>query len=310
MYKQIMMLLLFFSTIGANQVRDLCAHKELRLHFDVNKTIIALDSAQGKGVEETVNGILAECTYAQWDGKNEQSYYAYVTDVVIANYPHLSRSDDEFDIQRDMLLRQFPQFLQQYPGLLEQYEYDKQRMLELLSSDGLVIFPSFFKTIQWLNATYPGRYVIYLRTFGNDLPEVIPAITNKCGLQFNKRGSFKGRDLTLTIGQDGLYDLLTGMNLQHYAIQDDYAFWKLNGFQAIGGKPFAVDISNEKIISIFFDDNANNPDKPIIYAFNPSHELQDTQLLLNLGHIVAVDPKEAILDEDYFITKIKKVCDR
>ena len=60
-------------------------------------------------------------------------------------------------------------------------------------------------------------------------------------------------------------------------------------------------------MSIFFDDNANDQDKPIIQPIDPDGKLLSTEKLLKLGNIVAVNSKQAILDKDYFIKKIKAV---
>ncbi len=283
------------------------SEKQLRLHFDINKTIIAMDAVQGKGLEETINGILAEFTFAQWDGANEQSYYAYITDLLAAQYPQLSRADEAFKAHRAVLLREFPIFLQQYPMLLANYEYDKSRMLDILDKDEIVIFPSFFKAIVWLEAHYPHKYAIYLRTFGQDLPEVVPAVEHATSLRFAGQGIFQGTRLSLVEREDMLYEFFVGASVQHYAIQDDYAYWKSRGFRAVGGKLFPLDPTHPRIVSIFFDDNANDPDKPIICPIGQHDELYDTLELLKTGHIVAVNPKEAILDEDYFIKKIQAI---
>lgn len=64
-------------------------------------------------------------------------------------------------------------------------------------------------------------------------------------------------------------------------------------------------MNDSQAISIFFDDNANDPDNPIIHPIGLNSKLENTETLLKMGNIVAVDPKEAILDEDYFINKIK-----
>ena len=104
MYKRIIFVATFFvfQPIFTNQENNIHVQKQLRLHFDINKTIIAMDAVQGKGLEETINGILAEFTFAQWDGKHEQSYYAYLSDrlayssfysvVVIHSYIRITQS--------------------------------------------------------------------------------------------------------------------------------------------------------------------------------------------------------------------------
>lgn len=280
---------------------------QLQLHFDINKTIIATDAVQGKGLDETINSILAENMIAYWDGEHEQSYYAYVTNKIAREHPQLSRASEAFKTLRSHALKEFPVFLKKFPNLLAQYEDDKARMKQLLEQKEIVIFPSFYKTIAWLEQHFPGKYVIYLRTFGEDLPEVISIIEQETALKFSGQGKFQGRTLSLATEELDLCTFFTN-SMQHYAIQDDYAYWKSKGFQAIGGKPFLINRVNYKIIAVFFDDNANDPDKPIICPIGADNQLEDTQELLKSGNIVAVNPKEAILDEDYFINKIKKLC--
>ena len=97
---------------------------------------------------------------------------------------------------------------------------------------------------------------------------------------------------------------------RHCAIQDDYSYWKAKDFQTIAGKPFPIDLSNPHILSIFFDDNADDPDQPTIYPFDSLQKIEDQTKLLGRGNIVAVNPKEAILDEDYFIKKINALLYR
>ena len=281
--------------------------KKIHLHFDINKTIIAMDAVQGKGIEETVNGVLAEFTFEKWDGQIEQSFYAYTTAQIEQEYPLLSRTSGIFKKLRAERLANFPEHLKQYPELLVQYEKDKASMLQILSTEKIVIFPSFFKTIEWLNQNFPNRYAIYLRTFGKDLSEIIQTLADKKILTFKSQGKFKERTLDIADPNKPLSEFFKNPDLNHYALCDDYTYWESKDFQAIGGKPFFIDINDSQNVSIFFDDNANDLDKPIICPLGFSSDLEDTQELMKKGNIVAVNPKEAILNENYFIDKIKFV---
>lgn len=280
--------------------------RRLRLHFDINRTIIAIDSAQNKSLEETVNEILTEYTFARWDGVHEQSFYEYVSEIVANENPQLSRADETFKSKRIMLQKNFVQYVKDEPYLNEQYKQDTAKMLRALSTEHLVIFQSFFKAINWLNTHFPNRYTIYLRTFGEDLPLVIPIIEKETKLNFAIQGEFDDTKLSLMINRSDLYDFFTGNN-QHFAIKDNYKYWKTKKFQPIGGKPFYVDKNNTNDISIFFDDKANNLDRRIIFPIGPNNIIESSQELLKTGNIVAVNPKEAILDEDYFIKKIEQI---
>lgn len=166
-----------------------------------------MDAVQCKGLKETINNILAEFTFAAWDGNHEQFYYAYTTDQLAAQNPKLSRADKKFTAQIGILLQEFPIVLKKYPRLLAQHEQNTTRMLEILDKEELVIFPSFFKAIAWLEQNYPNQYALYLSTFGQDLPEVIPAIEQATPLKFAGHGKFEGINLSL-ITKGNIYDFL------------------------------------------------------------------------------------------------------
>ena len=283
--------------------------KQLKLHFDVNKTIIAMDLVQGKEVPETVNAILAEFTFAKWNGRDQESYRDYITNKLAKANPTLSRKSEEFKKARAEELKKFPTYLRNnHPGLFAQFSEDRTRMNTILLPKGdnpMVVFPSFFKAIRWLQKNYPDNFTLTLRTFGQDLPEIVPMIEKIAKIKFAGIGEFKGRDLTLEVPEKLVPTFLSGSNMKNYAIRDDYKYWKSQGFKASGGKPFPLDRSDSDSAYIFFDDNADDPDKPIVNPFGPNNEPLDTKEMMREGYIVAVNPKEAILDDNYFINKIK-----
>lgn len=284
--------------------QELDFSKRLVLHFDVNKTIIAVDLVQNKGIEECVNSILANFTFYKWDGEKEQSYYAFLTDKVSRENPKLLVTSEDFKSKRNVYISDFHAYLQQYPGMLAEYEKDKSALLEILDRESLVIFPAFFKLVSWLNENFKDKYVIYLRTFGTDLPEVVPAIEENSELKFHEWGEFRGRELY--IGSEvRTVDFFVSNTSKNCAIRDDYVYWKAHNFQAIGGKPFFVDSENSNYVHIFFDDNADDLDKPIICPVLSNGGLADTSELIERGNIVAVNSRDAILNENYFIEKVK-----
>lgn len=298
---------------GLSKIHTLCwvfflcelqSVQKLVLHFDVNKTIIATDRVQNKGLEESVNSILAKNMYYTWNGIDHESYYAYATKKLMASNPKLSPVSEEFKLKRSELITGF--FVGPYPQFWCEYVQSKKRILKLLSADELVVFPSFFKLINWLEAEFKDRYVIYLRTFGTDLPEIMPIIEKNTSLRFAGLAAFDGRYLAVASEYSSLTDFFYASN-QHYGIQDDYAFWQASAFTVVGAKLFPVDPYNKEIISMFFDDNANDSVKPIISPMFPNGELLDTQELIRSGHIVPVNTKEAILNTNYFIEKVREM---
>jgi hypothetical protein len=274
----------------------------LRVYCDVNKTIILTDKVQGKELEDTLKAVQAEFTFHTWDGHTNQSYYEMVTAKLTKENPTLLQTTDEFKKKRGELLKDFPNYLKKFPELFAQYQNDRARMMEIVGSDKLVIFPSFIKLIAWLNLQYKGHYALYLRTFGTDLPEVRSKIENQTDLKFEGLGEFKGRTLSLA---SSYMEFFSNPKLGHYGIRDDFNYWKSTGYQAKGGKLFPVGL-NKKDIEIFFDDNADDAVKPIICPVDSKESIIDTNELLKKGIIVAVNPQQAILDEDYFINALKR----
>src|ERR1700733_7719267 len=88
--------------------------EEIEIHWDVNKTFIAMDAVQGKDLHQTMNGILAEFTFAEWNGGQKQSYYAFVTERLAKENPDLSQADEAFKTKRSELLKGFPDYLKQH----------------------------------------------------------------------------------------------------------------------------------------------------------------------------------------------------
>lgn len=290
---------------------------EIIVSFDVNKTIIASDLVQGKKVEQTVNAILAEFTYADWDGCGKvRSYYAFLTEQLSKEQPTLSQTDETFKSMRTTRLKEFPTYLANHTHkyLRVEYDQDKQRMMDILGKKELTLFPSFVKAIRWLSEKHPNRYTLYLRTFGEDLPNIMPLIEKETGLKFAGTGEFKNGHLFLhnqkTVSNDQTSvstAFLLEPSHEHYGLRDDFEHWQKTGFQAQGGKPFPLDKDSATTVYLFLDDNANDSKKPIVCPVTTHGEIEDTKALLTSGHIVAVDPKAAILDEDYFIHKIEQI---
>jgi len=283
-----------------------CLEQKLLLHFDVNQTIIAIDSAQDKNIEDSINMILASFTYEQWEGSpNKQSYARYIADKIMQENPLLHPNDPAFMHIKNEFIKNYPHYLEKYPSILGIYAQEKTLMLKNLSMYEMGIFPSFFKVISWLNTHFPNNYTIYLRTFGKDLREIVPALEKQSTLRFAAQTECL-KDALLSMRKNTqLFELCTNIPHKHFAIRDDYFYWKAHEFKIQGGKPFPIDLTNPYIISMFFDDNAGNRFRSIICPIGINGEIIDPQELIKKGNIVVVNSKQAILDEDYFINKIK-----
>lgn len=321
--KSILILILFlnfnFLTYTQMLKSEITEIKKLILHFDVNKTIIASDAVQNKDLNETINSILAEFIFAKWDGEINESYYAYLTRKILAKHPELTASSQALKEKRAELLRDFESEIKD-SKILEQYQTDKAKILKILNSSDLMIFPSFYKLLNWLEENFKDKFVIYLRTFGKDLPEVISKIESKSNLKFSGQATFNGKNLSANTKNLSIYEFFAQNNL-HLAIQDDYQYWKQENFSSTSGKPFPLIFNNlvlnnsnstnkcnsncsENILSFFFDDNASDPYRPIICPITADNSPCELSKLLDDGYLVAVNPLEAILDEDYFVNKI------
>lgn len=318
----------------------------LDISFDLNKTIMASDFAQGKDLEETCNGILAEFTYALWDGKQKQSYYEYITDRIAQDHPTLELSGKEVKKLRAEQLRDFPAYLKQHwPDKFIQYEQELAAMKAKVGDNPTALFPSFYKAIAWLEEHFPGRYVIRLRTFGKDLPTTIESIHAHTPIKITEQGAFKNGQLIIGGQPTPLQEFFTKPDLHHCAIQDDFNYWDSHKSQACGGKVF---ILNRDRMCMFIDDNAGDKRKPIVNPIEISkgqrdivlsgcaHKLERkkdadisdsqelnqeerelnkkiaedkkilTAALMKTGNIVSSNPKKAMLKDEYFIKKICK----
>ncbi len=311
MYIYLVLAVAIFPIYSFELAQKKCEIEEIDLHFDVNKTLIGVDTSAKKSLDKTILGILAEFTFEKWDGKKEQSYYAFVTDQIIQNQK-LDPTDEKLKEQRSEMISKFPDHLKQYhPLLFEKYEQDKNKMLEILSTQKVTVFPSFIKAMLWITVYYPKKCAIYLRTFGEDAPTIIPTIESKTPIKFSGQGTFKSNILTVGSNTyDNLAEFFKNPERKHFALRDDYSHWKAEKFQSSGGKPFIVSEEPSSKITLFFDDNADDPDKPILQPRDSQGKLLGREELLKKGIMVAVNPKEAILDPDYYIKKISSVLSK
>ena len=265
----------------------------LVIHLDVNGTIFGSDSVQNKSSNTMSNESLAKSTIYPWDGQHEQSFF-------------------EFKKERSKRLESFPDKLNETQR--EQYDSDMKRIAEILEDEN-TLYPSFYQLVEWLNEKHNGKYAINLRTFGSDLKKVVPIIESNTNLRFKAMGAFDKQTLKFLhidnpvkekefTGTSDIYEFLSKPG-NHCAIQDSYPYWKDHQFQASGGKFFPVDVDDPKSVVMFLDDNANE-DRKIIHPINLSGELEDTEALVKSNNIVAVNRKEAIFDNHYFIKIIKE----
>jgi len=280
------------------------------LHVDINRTLIAEDNCKGLAPDKCLAALLsvapeyshtwgddsAKITYKKWvdehlfpgsyrdqvlKEKRESCYTAFVEAARNNNHPMFNMINDEFT-----------------------------SLKEALESQGSrKVFKSFSNLVAYLKErNYP--FSVVLRTFGKDLDWVSQELAQD-SLDFIQ-GSFSEGALHLN---DGVFsnpaDILAAFEpRKHYAIQDSYDWWKHHNLTANGGKPFPINISDKRILSIFFDDSANSSKRQILKVIPFGGETINLTELIEMGRVVAVDTRKAILDTNYYISAVKKVLEK
>ncbi len=151
-------------------------------------------------------------------------------------------------------------------------------------------------------------YTLILRTFGRDLDKTVAELERRTPIRFVSQGHFNN-DGHLAVGDQikkSLEDIRSVIKpFEHSAWQDNYARWKAHKFIK-AGKIFPIDSQNENLISIFWGDNIGANHKKIVslqLSFGEEiadyHKFEDA--LIQLKHLVAVQTKQAIKDDDCFI---------
>ena len=229
------------------------AGKRVVLHVDVNKTIIATDTAGGKNREKMILDILADNTYAKWSESLEQpiSFHEYV-------WEHLHqgpRSDKELKQRRNGEVFRFIKSLREQSHPMLETVLEKKKELEQ-QKEG--IFPSFWQLLSTLKAQ-DIAYSVILRSFGSELDEVGQEVERRADIAFTFRGIFRGGQLYSreapedSISADKVCEIF---NSQHCIIQDTWGEWNRDEERGRSGKRFPFDSSDHDIVSVFFDDNA------------------------------------------------------
>lgn len=284
-------------------------HPKLILHFDVNKTLINIDSVTGKTAEEILINQLAEDTIYQWDPHHpEMTYKSYVKSVIVPG----DQCDPAVRKKRREVISKFLETVKDYPEITKKV-HENYRQLKEKAVDS--VFPSFVKLVEKLKEQQL-PFIIILRTFGNDLKEVEKEVFKKTGVFFSKRGEFKEGVLHLkgdesqTIVKTSKLFKFFSSSQEHIGIQDSYHDWNSNGVKAMFGKKFVFDRGDldRKVthLSFFFDDNLKgDPVKDIVAPFTQDGTFVPTDALV--GKILfPVHTGQAILNENYYIDLVNE----
>lgn len=272
----------------------------LILFFDINGTIVALDSAQEKTLEITLLQELAKHYIARWD-KSLVEPIPYTKFV----RRYLLRGEENTDLnlkrQRQHKYAHFLAYLSEYhPKIYEDVSADLAHLQDRLSGSPGHLFPSFLKLLlQLKEQKIP--FTLVLRSFGNDIPTVKRELAAH-GVIIQDIGYFKGPHLYLKGQQlsDPLQIVQSVRTGQHQAWKDDWAYWHTHKHREAYGKPFYL--SEKQPLSLFFDDKAI--EKEILHIKRLDGREMTREAALASQHLFAVDTLQAIRDENYFCDRV------
>lgn len=285
---------------------SLYAKEHFLIHMDINRTIIAVDSAQNKPLKSCLDSALAKRYYALWDKSLEKpiNYYDY---VYFHQFPG-KRDDKQIAKNRKQALKNLPLAAKGISKELHQkIMADIQAILSLYKQEPFFIFPSFYALVDYLEKNNHS-YSIVFRTFGHDLSEVKKHLHEQIGFTI-KQGYYKKGQLYFDHQIISSYEDMYNLFKQHkfLAISDDFFYWSHNQEKRENAKLFPINRNSKAIKEVFFDDN--------IQLYSPTHgtiinpvSLEGTPLdineLIQNKILIPVDMIEAILNKNYFINKL------
>lgn len=269
------------------------------IHMDINRTIIASDSAQNLHLDDIVNLSLAKKYVDSWEeGLDPMSYYDYIYTVQCPG----PRKDRALRKKRRAIIKEFIHFLDEtnhpfYEDALASLHKAKKIMPKQ------IIFPSFFKLIERLEEKNISYSMIF-RTFGSDFD----TIAKELGLNIPKASFTQGKLHTEDSIIETPEEIFAYIKKHKWlGIQDDFFYWNNHNERKEYGKQFPLTMSSDTL-SIFFDDNIErSADTNIVAPFDVQKKKPLPILpLIRKGILVPVTTIDALLDEDYFIKAISK----
>jgi hypothetical protein len=243
------------------------------------------------------------------------SYKEYVQCVLLPD----NADDKALKAKRQKKISEFLDWLQAEKHPLKEKVFDLRDKLKLKFLDPITndlkftVFQSFYELMQYLRSKQM-RFVVLLRTFGNDLKEVSDEISNHpLGVKITRRPKFVNKQLHLegntTVEKaDKIFETFLESE-EHFAIQDNWNEWNRDGERARSGKPFFYDASgrwhNVSNLSLFFDDNFTGQELDILNPIEASGNQMPTQELKD-KMLFTVNPIEAVLEDDYYVKLVKR----
>jgi len=272
----------------------------LVLFFDINGTIVALDTAQEKTIEATLLQELAKRYTARWhESVPEPITYA----KFVRRY--IMQGDEKVDLalkrKRQQKYAGFLTYLEHnHPEIHKKVQADFINLRDTLLSSKGHLFPSFIRLLSELRL-HQIPFTLVLRSFGDD----IPAVKHELEAQhifINDIGHFEGPVLhlhgrQLREPQEIAKNLMSG---RHQAWRDDWNYWHKHKHTGTFGKPFYL--SEQQPLSLFFDDKA--VEKDIIHICRINGQVTSKEEALSKGYLVPVDTLQAIREPDYFCERV------
>ena len=278
--------------------------------MDVNKTIIAHDSANNKSVDHALIDAFANIYKARWDPtlSHEISYMDYVKQHLVPG----EKSDHVIRKQRKQKVLNFFNALKEmnderFDDIAMRFERAKKKISEQQG----IIFNSFYRLISYLEDHHI-PYILILRSFGADMDAVCTEIEQYTPIQFSWNAHFERHALIarsfetnkeITIDSyDELFYFFAHHG--HIRVRDNFDWWNSHKEQAAYGKLFPLS-NTQSIRTVFFDDHAHND------IINPrditTGSFVDPEVLIEHGTICAVNMLEALENDDYFISYLHKM---
>lgn len=288
----------------------------LLLNFDLNGTLLLKDSSKKVDDEYMLISALAEDTLAKWNGKQSMSFKQYVYTELLPG----DKSHPQLKKERQKVVGRFIEWLREHkhPALesvQKTYSTIKAKFMDPKTGEiNFTIFPSFYILMDLLREKQTS-FTIILRTFGDDLAEVVKEIEeHPSGVKFSHHAKFEGLKLIIdekyTVEKTAeIFNVILSSG-KHFAIRDDWSHWNEHGERGQYGKPFPYDLSGtstkERSLSLFFDDNiTGDEDLDIVNPCEITGQKIATKALCD-RLIFPVNTVEAMLDDHYFINRVMK----
>lgn len=248
-------------------------------HFDVNGTIIAVDSVETGNDYENTNMTIARSVFGKEIDKNGWiiNEDCFNQNNSVSYYDYLKKSN-----RKDYKKESYVFTEKDRPGEAFRSLYD--RVLPGMSG---AIFESFMK----VSDEYPDALIV-LRTFGKDISAVVESLMDDPKyssiligridhVEDNMIISLNGK---IYVGMKEINDLFAH-STNHIILQEDYNYWNDHSRDKTHGKTIQ---SDPNLLQFFFDDN---------------------ECVNIIGgeycHYIKVNTVEALVNENYFVNHIR-----